>query len=93
MQEEEIDVKEKKQGSAKKKSDSKNPRKHDLAERKWDDFKDRDPEDLDKGAFTAQELEVLQSSIVEYCHSNRLNQIGTFFLMGRDVRAHYKQFP
>ncbi len=49
-----------------------------MAERTWNDFKQIDPQDLERGPFTAEELQKLQESIVEYCHSNRLTEEGTW---------------
>lgn len=52
-------------------------KKAEVAERTWNDFKQIDPQDLERGPFTADELKRLQESIVEYCHSNRLTEEGS----------------
>lgn len=44
------------------------------ADRTWNDLEGEDPENIDKGPFTEEELIKLQDSIIEYCLMNNLDE-------------------
>lgn len=66
-------------------------KKNSVRERKWDDFKDQDPSSLKTGLFSAEELALLQKSIVDYSVENDLTEADLSELLSKSCGDKFKK--
>ena len=67
------------------------PKKEQLKERKWDDFKDVDPSSMRTGLFSVDELQKLQKSIVDYAVENDLTDADLNELLSKSCGEKFKK--